>query len=50
MAVFAPENRLELLVKAPQASSVEELSFQPVFLQAALQYFSFEFFMSFLVL
>lgn len=49
MPVFALENRFEFLVKAPDASSVE-LSFQQAFLQTALQYFSFKFFMSFLVL
>lgn len=50
MPVFELENRLAFLVKTLHASSVDELSFQPVFLQTALQYFSFEFFMSFLVL
>lgn len=49
MPVFVLENRFEFLVKTPHTSSVE-LSFQQAFLQTALQYFSFKFFMSFLVL
>lgn len=49
MPVFALENRFEFLVKTPHAPSVEP-SFQKVFLQTALQYFSFKFFMNFLVL